>query len=65
MNKLINNKKRDTNLDANIDKDMAELYFKLYTGCLKYKKEKDKNIDCDVYHKLSLFHTKEYNKDNL
>lgn len=64
MNKL-NNKKLDTNFDANINKDMAELYFKLYSGCLKYKKEKDKNIDCDVYYNSFLFHTKKYNEDNL
>jgi hypothetical protein len=35
----------------NTDKGMAELYYKLYSGCIKYKKEKDKQIDCDEFYK--------------
>jgi hypothetical protein len=36
----------------NSDKEMATLCFKLYTDCIKYKKEKEKykDIDCDKFY---------------
>jgi hypothetical protein len=38
--------------DSDVYKEMAELYFKLYTDCIKYKKQKDKPIiDCDRFYK--------------
>lgn len=38
--------------DSNVYKEMTELYFKLYTDCIKYKKQKDKPIiDCDRFYK--------------
>jgi hypothetical protein len=55
---------KNTNQYNTPDKDIAELYFKLYTGCLKYKKEKDKDIDCDKYYKSFVFHSNKYDKNN-
>ena len=38
--------------NSDIYKQMSELYFKLYTDCIKYKKQKDKPIiDCDRFYK--------------
>jgi hypothetical protein len=41
------------------DKEMAELYFNLYTGCIKYKKQKEnkKVIDCSKYFKSFVEHS--------
>ena len=37
--------------NKNPDKDMAELYYNLYNGCLKYKNEKkNKEVDCQKYY---------------
>ena len=35
----------------NPHKEMAELYYNLYVGCIKYKTEKKtKQINCDQYY---------------
>ena len=54
------------NSNNNSDKEMADLYFKLYSGCVKYKKEQDKPIDCDkFYTNLEFYANKSINnKDN-
>lgn len=46
-----------TSINNNSEKQMAALYFNLYVGCLKYKKEKEtqkkkelKRIDCQLYY---------------
>ncbi len=55
--------KKIENNNTNIDKEIAELYFKLYTGCLKYKKETVyKDIDCENYYKSFIFHSNKYDK---
>lgn len=35
----------------NSDKEMADLFYNLYMGCLRYKNKKDKykNINCNEY----------------
>ena len=50
--------------NTNTDKGMAELYYKLYSGCIKYKKEKDKQIDCDEFYNKFVFHINNYDKQN-
>ena len=59
MTKLNNNK----NYKSNNDKEMAELYLKLFDGCIKFKQEKNKDINCNLYYNSFLLHTKEYNKN--
>ena len=50
----------DTN---SYNKDMSELYFKLYTGCIEYKKKKDKEINCDNFYKNFEIYSNRYIKD--
>jgi len=35
--------------NKNLDKNMAELYFNLYIGCVKYEK-KNKEINCQKFY---------------
>ena len=42
------------NNNISSDKEMSELFLKLYNGCIKYKEQKekkDKIINCDYYYK--------------
>jgi hypothetical protein len=42
----------DNNSDNDIDKHLANLFFNMYTDCVKYKNSKPKskkNINCDEY----------------
>ena len=45
---------------------MAELYFKLFTDCVKYTKDKKstKKVDCDNYYNLYLKCAETYSKSN-
>lgn len=54
------------NSNNNSDKEMADLYFKLYSGCVKYKKERGKPIDCDKFYTNCEFYANKSinNKDN-
>ncbi len=47
--------------NTNTDKDMLDLYFKLYSSCIKYKKEKDKSIDCDNFYKKFVYFSQRIN----
>jgi hypothetical protein len=45
------------------DKKIAELCYKLYIDCMKYKdrkKQTNKEIDCDVYLNKYKFHFEKY-----
>lgn len=43
----------------NTDIEMADLYFKLFEGCVKFKKEKDKKIDCnEFYNRFEMYSNK-------
>lgn len=62
MTKLNNNK----NYKSNNDKEMAELYLKLFEGCIKFKQEKNKDINCDLYYtNFEAYANKYINKDKL
>jgi hypothetical protein len=38
---------------------LADLYFRLFSGCIKYQEEKKHlNIDCNTYYQLFLEETK-------
>jgi hypothetical protein len=41
----INYKEKDNN------KEFADLYYRLYTDCIKYKNEKKKEVNCNYYYK--------------
>ena len=47
----------------NYNKEMSELYFKLYTGCIEYKMKKDKEIQCDNFYNNFELYSKRYIKD--
>lgn len=41
----------DTKIENKNDKETADVYFKLFRDCLKYKNmHKDKKIECDIYY---------------
>lgn len=48
----------------NIDKEMGELFYNMYIGCLKYKIEKElknsKKIDCNEYYDQFNFFAEKY-----
>lgn len=49
------------------DKNLAELSYKLYMDCMKYKDTKkltNKKIDCDVYLNKYKFHFEKYYNSN-
>jgi|688.fasta_scaffold94349_5 hypothetical protein len=50
----------------NENENLANLYFKLYTGCIEYKKnKKDKVIDCEKYYNsYNILSKLNENKDN-
>jgi hypothetical protein len=53
------------NSDTNTDKELADLYFKLYSDCVKYRKERGKNFDCDKYTNFEFYANKSINnKEN-
>ena len=54
------------NNDIYIDKEIYELYLKLYTYCIKYKKEinKDKFINCDYYKPSQFLNNIDYKYNN-
>jgi hypothetical protein len=41
----------ENNTNSYYNKKMAELYLKLYIRCIKYKNEKDKEIQCDKFYR--------------
>jgi hypothetical protein len=41
----INYKEKENN------KEFADLYYRLYTDCIKYKNEKKKEVNCNYYYK--------------
>ena len=47
--------------NQNTDKEMADLYFKLFASCLKFKTEKkDKEIDCSKFYNNFELHAVRY-----
>lgn len=46
----------------NNDKEMGELFYNMYIGCLKYKieKENSKKIDCNEYYDQFTFFSEKY-----
>ena len=52
---------------SNSDKEMAELFYNMYTGCLKFKQQKkeqnsEKKISCDEYYDKFKFFSEKYVK---
>jgi hypothetical protein len=47
----------------NYNKEMSDLYFRLYTGCIEYKMKKDKEIQCDNFYRNFELYSKRYIKD--
>lgn len=52
---------------TNNDKEMAELFYNIYTGCLKFKQQKEeqnseKKINCDEYYDKFKFFSEKYVK---
>lgn len=50
---------------TNNDKEMAELFYNMYTGCLKFKQQKEeqnseKKINCDEYYNKFKFFSEKY-----
>lgn len=35
--------------DPEHHKEMAKLYYNLYVGCLKFREDENKNINCDTF----------------
>ena len=59
----LNKMKNKINKDK--DKEMAELFYNMYTGCVKFKKQKEaqnseKKINCDEYYDKFKFFTEKY-----
>lgn len=51
------------NSDSN--KEMADLFYNLYMGCVTYKdKKKEKNINCDHYFEKFKFFAEKYVDNN-
>ena len=51
--------------DKDKDKEMAELFYNMYTGCVKFKHQKEKQnsekkINCDEYYDKFKFFTEKY-----
>jgi hypothetical protein len=51
--------------DKDKDKEMAELFYNMYTGCVKFKHQKEKQnsekkINCDEYYNKFKFFTEKY-----
>jgi hypothetical protein len=53
--------------NLNPDKEMAELYYNLYIGCLKYKNEKKtKDINCmQYYEEFEKYNNNNNNNDSI
>jgi len=57
--------KNKINKDKDKDKEMAELFYNMYTGCVKFKHQKEKQnsekkINCDEYYNKFKFFTEKY-----
>jgi len=44
-------------------KEESDIYYQLYNSCIKYKKETNKNINCEKYYTNYQIFTDNYNKE--
>ncbi len=44
--------------------ELAKVYLKLYKGCIDYKKNTEKDINCENYYKVAMFFSSKTQVEN-